>query len=330
MTTDKILFVDDEPEVLKAFQRRFRSSFTVNVANGGAEALSAMATTGPYAVIVSDYRMPEMDGVEFLSRARDLAPDSIRIMLTGQPDMELAIKAVNEGRIFRFLTKPCPPEIVANAVAEALKYHRLVKTEREVAGLRKWRHSMEAMIRSFVSLMETRDPYTAGHQQRVTILATAIAEEMGLDAGNLEAVRLAATIHDIGKMYVPSEFLNRPGRLTEVEFNVIKVHPQVGCDILKPIDFEYPINLIVQQHHERIDGSGYPLALKGEDIMLEARIITVADVVEAMNSHRPYRPSLGIKAAMNEIEQHKGTHYDNNAVEACLSLLHRSGNAILA
>lgn len=329
MTTNKVLFVDDEPEVLKSFQRRFRSSFEVDVALGGAEALAAIAKRGPYTVIVSDYRMPEMDGVEFLSKASELTPDSIRIMLTGQPDLELAIKAVNEGRIFRFLTKPCPPEIVAKAVTDAMKYHQLVQAEREVVGLRKWRYSMEAMIRSFVSLMETRDPYTAGHQQRVTTLATAIAREMDLPAERLDAVRLAATIHDIGKMYVPAEFLNRPGRLTEVEFNVIKLHPQVGSDILQPIDFEHPISLMVRQHHERIDGSGYPLGLKGEEILLEARIITVADVVEAMNSHRPYRPSLGLEAAMNEIEQHQGVYYDRNAVEACLRLLRRNGNAVL-
>jgi len=127
-------------------------------------------------------------------------------------------------------------------------------------------------------------------------------------------------IHDIGKMYVPAEFLNRPGKLSEVEFAVIRLHPSVGYDILKSIDFEHPIARIVKQHHEALDGSGYPDGLHGEEILLEARIVTVADVVEAMNSHRPYRPSLGLAAALREIEENQGKRYDPRVVRACLKL----------
>jgi len=320
MTDYKVLLVDDDPEILKSFKRRLRTRFQIDTASSGEDGLQVITNHGPYAVVVSDYRMPVMDGIEFLARVGEISPDSIKIMLTGQPDLEMAIKTVNEGRVFRFLTKPCPPESLAQAVEDGLKFYKLIEAERELHGLKKWRQSMESMILAFVTLIETRDPYTAGHQQRVTKLAEAIAREMCLSDSRIEAIRMAATIHDIGKVYVPAEFLNRPGRLSEVEFNVIKLHPQIGYEVLKSIDFEHPVARIVQQHHERLDGSGYPLGLSGQDILMEARILTVADVVEAMNSHRPYRPSLGLEVALAEIVENKGKFYDPDAAAACLDL----------
>jgi len=322
MTNYKVLLVDDDTEILKSFKRRLRTRFDIETAASGEEGLRAITDQGPYAVVVSDYRMPVMDGIEFLARVSQVSPDSVKMMLTGQPDLQMAIKAVNEGQVFRFLTKPCPPESLAQAVEDGLKYYKLVEAERELHGLKKWRQSVESIILAFVTLIETRDPYTAGHQQRVTKLAEAIARELGLSEGQIEAIRMAATIHDIGKIYVPAEFLNRPGRLSEVEFNVIKLHPQVGYEVLKSIDFEHPVARIVQQHHERLSGSGYPLGLSGGDILLEARIITVADVVEAMNSHRPYRPSLGLDVALAEIAGNKDKFYDPDVADACLNLFH--------
>lgn len=321
MTEYKVLFVDDEPELLKSFRRRFRGTFDIDLAESGEEGLSAIQTRGPYAVVVSDYRMPVMDGIEFLSRVSDIAPDTVRIMLTGQADLQTAIKAVNEGRVFRFLTKPCPPEDLDKSVAEGIRFFKLTEAERELIGLKKWRQSLEDMIVAFIRVIEMRDPYTAGHQQKVTRLASAMALEMGLTQTEQEGIRMAATVHDIGKIYVPAEFLNRPGRLTEVEFAVIKAHPQVGYDILKNIDFEYPIAQIVLQHHERLDGSGYPQGLAGDDILDESRIIMVADVVDAMISHRPYRPGLGLDAALEEIERNQGRYYDPDVVAACIHLL---------
>ncbi len=173
--------------------------------------------------------------------------------------------------------------------------------------------------------LEKRDPYTAGHQQRVVQLAVAIAQQLELDAHRIEGLRLAALVHDIGKINVPAEILNRPGRLSESEFGIIKSHPQIGYDILKGVEFDWPIADIVLQHHERCDGSGYPSGLQCEEIVFEARILAVADVVEAITSHRPYRPGLGLDVALDEIRRGCGTIYDETIVDTCLELFTKKG-----
>ena len=184
----------------------------------------------------------------------------------------------------------------------------------------KQKRAMEGTVDALASTIETRDPYTAGHQRRVTKLAYAIAKEMNLPENQIAAVRMASSLHDIGKIYVPSEILSKPGKITEVEYNIIKTHAQVGYDILKSIDFPWPIAEIVLQHHERIDGSGYPIGLKGKDIQLEAKILAVADVIEAMATHRPYRAALTIEEALGEIRSNRGKLYDSNVVNTCLTI----------
>jgi PAS domain S-box-containing protein/putative nucleotidyltransferase with HDIG domain len=184
----------------------------------------------------------------------------------------------------------------------------------------KLRRTLDAVIQTIALTVEMRDPYTAGHQRRVASLACAIAGELGLPSEQIAGIRVAGIIHDIGKTCVPSEILSKPGRLSEIEFDMIKMHSQVGHDILKLIEFPWPVAQTVLQHHERMDGSGYPGKLPGKDIILEARIIAVADVVEAMGSHRPYRPSLGIDRALAEIAQKKGILYDTAVVDACQRL----------
>ncbi|MEJ1296138.1 MAG: PAS domain S-box protein [Candidatus Sedimenticola sp. (ex Thyasira tokunagai)] len=183
-------------------------------------------------------------------------------------------------------------------------------------------------IQAIALTVEKRDPYTAGHQERVAELAAAIAGEMGLEDERVEGIRMGAMIHDIGKVYVPGEFLNRPGKLTEDEFSIIKSHAQVGYDIVKDIDFSWPVPLMILQHHERLDGSGYPNGLKGDEIILEARIMAVADVVEAISSHRPYRPGLGMDVALGEITDFRGSHYAPDVVDACLRLFNEKGYVI--
>lgn len=173
-------------------------------------------------------------------------------------------------------------------------------------------------VNSLMSALEMRDPYTVGHQHRVSKLASAIAKKAGLNESAVEGVMIAGKLHDIGKIYVPSEFLTKPGKLPEEIMNVIKTHSQVGFEILKDIEFPWPIASIVLQHHERIDGGGYPYGLEKGEIMLEAKILAVADVVEAMSTHRPYRISPGIKKALDEIKKNKGIKYEPCAVEACL------------
>jgi len=187
-------------------------------------------------------------------------------------------------------------------------------------GLVKLRSTLKASIDSLSSAIEMRDPYTAGHQERVTRLARAIACEMGLAEERIEAIEIAGVIHDIGKLYVPAEILSKPTKLTELEYALIKMHAQAGYTILSKIDFPWPIARIVHEHHELVNGSGYPQGLSGKDILLEAKIICVADVVEAMSSHRPYRPALGIGAALEEIAQKRGILFEREVVDACLRL----------
>ena len=180
--------------------------------------------------------------------------------------------------------------------------------------------AMEHAIQAMTIVVEMRDPHTAGHQQRATQLACAIAKEMGLSKEQIGGLRLAGLIHDIGKVRVPAEILMNPDGLSEPEFMMIKAHPRLGYEILRTIDFPWPVAQIVLQHHERMDGSGYPSGLSGEDIIMEARILAIADVVDAMASHRPYRAALGIDKALEEISQNKGVLYDSKAVDACLTL----------
>ncbi len=182
------------------------------------------------------------------------------------------------------------------------------------------RLNLEETITAISKAVEARDPYTAGHQRRVAELAVAIGRRMGLDEETLQGVHMGGTIHDVGKINIPAEILSKPDRLSEIEAKLVQQHPQVGYEILKDIDFPWPVAEIAHQHHERFDGSGYPQGLKGEQICLEARIVAVADVVEAMSSHRPYRAGLGIEAALAEIGKHKGTLYDAGAVDACLAV----------
>jgi putative nucleotidyltransferase with HDIG domain len=175
-------------------------------------------------------------------------------------------------------------------------------------------------IQVMVSAVETRDPYTSGHQLRSADLARTIATEMGLSEEKIEGIRMAGSIHDIGKLSVPAEILSKPTKLSDIEFSLIKEHATKGYEMLKDVESPWPLAEIVYQHHERIDGSGYPRNLKGNDIIMEARILGVADVVEAMASHRPYRAGLGIDAALNEIEKNRGIYYDDSVADACLRL----------
>lgn len=191
--------------------------------------------------------------------------------------------------------------------------------------LHKLEATIENTLRAMAKILETRDPYTAGHQQRVAVLAMAIAKDMHLPENQMKGLHIAALIHDIGKIYIPAEILSRPTNLTESEFALLKTHPDVGYRILKNIEFRWPVAEIIVQHHERLDGSGYPKGLKNGEIMLEAKILAVADVVEAMLSHRPYRPTRGIKTTLQEIEDNKGILYETEVVDVCLKLFNEKG-----
>ena len=197
---------------------------------------------------------------------------------------------------------------------------RKLLDEERSESFKRTKETLDATVNSIAMIVETRDPYTTGHQLRVSHLARDIATEMGLTVDQKEFIGTAAIIHDIGKLSIPSEILSKPTKLTTLEFELIKTHSQSGYNILKDINFPWPVATVILQHHERMNGSGYPNKLKGKDILLEARIVAVADVVEAISSHRPYRPTLGINFALDEITQNKAILYDANVVDACLRL----------
>ncbi len=221
---------------------------------------------------------------------------------------------------------------LANQLAIALRQAQLRQDlERHVEELSSAKAELESSYQSLsralsqtvealAAAAEVRDPYTAGHQRRVTELAVAIAGALELDETRIDGLRVAGLMHDIGKLAIPSELLSKPSRLSEAEYSLIRGHPETACSILEPVEFPWPVSEIVIQHHERLDGSGYPKGLKGDSILLEARILAVADVVEAMASHRPYRPARGIDEALAEIRDGAGTRYDAAVVEACARL----------
>lgn len=200
--------------------------------------------------------------------------------------------------------------------------------EKVTTYLKQLKGAMNGTLLAVSKMIEQRDPYTSGHEQRVGIIAADIACEMGYSAEQCEVLQEIGLVHDIGKISIPSEILTKPTKLSPLEYELIKAHPEKGYEILKNIEFPFPIAEIIYQHHERIDGSGYPRGLKGDEILWEARILAVADVIEAMASHRPYRAGLGIHQALEEIEQGRGISYDSNVVDACLRLFREKNYSI--
>jgi len=202
----------------------------------------------------------------------------------------------------------------------ALVLARKIKEDRALSDVHQMEKIFMQTVEAFSSIVEISDPYTSGHQSRTGELAKAIARKMNLGYDVEHAVYLASLLHDLGKFYIPAQILNKPGKLTEIEYSLIKTHPSLGYQILKKIDFPWPIADIVLQHHEKIDGSGYPYGISGDDIMIEAKILCVADVIESISSNRPYRPALGLDSALIEIKEKQGTLYDVGVVDATLEL----------
>jgi putative two-component system response regulator len=322
---ERLLIVDDDPLILSSFRRSLKGRFDITTAAGAREALELVRRQPEFAVVISDLKMPGMGGIELLTQMEKISPETIRIILTGHTRLEYALEAINSGHVYTFLTKPTATDDLLQVIQNGLEQRSLRRSNAELYALKKVKDAMESVINGFSALVEARDPYTAGHQRSVTRLSIAIARHLGLTDDACQGLRMAAMIHDVGKIYVPTEFLNRPGRLSQVEFAIIKTHPTVGADILKPVDFPWPVGDIVLQHHERMDGSGYPQGLRGTEIRIEARILAVCDVLDAMAFHRPYRPALGVDVALKELESGKGVKYDADVVEACQYLFGEGG-----
>ena len=295
-------------------------------------------------VILLDLGLPDSAGYETFNGIHQQAPKIPIVVLSGLEDEELAMRTVREGAqdylvknelIGDLLLRSLRYSVERMRAKEALRQARddLLQRTTELASANEAlkdmvsqvsdageavRKSLQGIIQSISLIIETRDPYTAGHQRSVANLARAIALVMGLPPERIEGIRLAATVHDLGKISIPAEILSKPTRLTEAEISMIRIHPRSGYEILKKVEFPWPIAQIVLQHHERIDGSGYPQGLRGPDILLEAKILGVADVMDAMCSHRPYRAGIGIEKALAEISQNRGILYDPEVVDACL------------
>ena len=326
----KILAVDDTAASLRLLTDILKEEgYEVRSAISGELALRAAASNSPELVLL-DIRMPGMDGFEVCRRlkAQPATRDVPVIFVSAVSETDEKVHGFEIGAV-DFVTKPYQRDELLARVRTHLELNRLHNhlgdlVEERTAELteseKKLRASLLDSITALAATVELRDPYTAGHQRRVAQLAVAIAGELQLPASQVEGIHLASVVHDVGKIRVPAEILSKPGRLSALEFGIIKEHPNNGFEILKSIDFPWPIAQMVLQHHERLDGSGYPQALKGDQILLEARIVAVADVVESMVSHRPYRPGLGIDAALEEIALNKGTLFEPAVVDACMRL----------
>ena len=325
----KVLVVDDDQFALRGMARALESeSYQIVTAASGSEALDLLKQDS-FDLVLTDLKMPEVNGLDVLRQTREVAPQAVVLILTGYSSLESAIEALREGA-YDYLVKPCSSDELKLKIEKGLERVRLAEErQRAEEELRqsyvKLQRVLEGTVHTLVAAIEMRDPYTAGHQRRVAQLACAIANEMGLSEEQIEGIRMAALIHDMGKITVPAEILSKPTPLSDHERGLIKNHAQVGHDVLKEMDFPWPLAQIVLQHHERLDGSGYPQGLSDEEIMLEARILAVADVVEAMASYRPYRPARGLDKALEEISQNRGILYDPDAVDACLKLFAEKG-----
>lgn len=285
-----------------------------------AEAMRVMLDKQPWDIVVTGYNMPHFSALAALALIKEKGLDLPFIIVYGCIREETAVAAMEAGA-HDYIFKDNLGRLVPTVVRELREAK--VRQERKQAeeALRKSQESlcrmMEGAVRALASLTEKRDPYTAGHQRRVAQLARAIAGEIGLPQIEIEGIHIAGLLHDIGKIIVPAEILSKPGKISEWEFNIIRMHPQVGYDILKEIEFPWPVGKVILQHHEMVDGSGYPAGLRGSQILTEARVLAVADAIEAMSSHRPYLPARGVSLALEEITQFKGILYDPQVVEAC-------------
>jgi response regulator RpfG family c-di-GMP phosphodiesterase len=331
----QILVVDDDQATRKLLSLTVqKSGHACSQAENAREARGHL-DKDHFDLILCDIRMPGENGWDFTKTVLSDFPDTAVILVTGVDDPQLAATALDSGA-YGYVVKPFK---VTEMVININNVLRRKKLEKELSNyqdhlekyaqertiqleqtLNKLRKAMTGIIDAFSVAVELRDPYTAGHQKRVSDLARAIAVEMQCSDDLIDSIHMAGIVHDVGKISVPADILNKPGKLNELEFGIIQMHPQTGYDILKGIDFPWPVAKIVLQHHERLNGTGYPLGITADEILPEAKILAVADVVEAIMSHRPYRPALGPETAMEEISANSGVLYDEDVVNACLNL----------
>lgn len=325
-----VLIVDDNATNIDLLVSTLKDEYRLGIAKKGTAAIEYAAKYQPDLILL-DIMMPEMDGYEVCSRLKaNPETGSIPlIFITARSETVDKTRAFALGAV-DYITKPFhAAEVKARVRTHIALEEMKSRLQDQNAQLEQvvqqktveLKEMLEASIHSMALMAEIRDPYTAGHQQRVARLACAIAAKMGLTQRIIEGIHIAGILHDVGKIRVPVSILNRTGKILNAEMEVIKIHPQIGFELLKNIPFPWPCAQMVFQHHERLDGSGYPLGIHGNEILLESRILAVADVTEATSSFRPYRPARGVEAAIEELKQHRAIYYDPDAVDACVELL---------
>lgn len=325
-----VLIIDDDTVILHIIKNLLIShGYNVNTANNGARGIDSLKTFTPD-IVLCDLEMPVMNGFEVISHLKENYPHLPIVVVSGQINVDDAMKAIRLGA-WDYISKPVQNiDIILHTIKNSLEKARLIRENEEYKinleirikqrtdELKKANKQLQEVIFSTVKalsiLTEKRDPYTAGHQERVAKLAILLAQEMGFDKHTIDGMRIAGLLHDIGKICVPSEFLTKPSRLEKNEFEIIKKHSAVGYEILCSVPFPWPVADIVHQHHEWIDGTGYPQGLKGDEILPEAKLISLADAIEAMVSHRPYRPAMGMQFALSEIRKWQGKHFTYESV----------------
>lgn len=338
MEHNSILIVDDEENILNVLHRLLEDTgYRLFFADSGLKGLEIIRKEDIH-LVISDQRMSGMDGIKFLKEVKKILPDTIRIMLTGYADVEIAIKAINEGEVYRFITKPWNNIELLSAIKQGTEYYNLQKEldrlnkliQAQNLELKDWNFKLEQKvaeqtthirdlfldaIKSLAFALEAKDKYTEGHSRRVTEYATCICEKMSLSKEFTENIKLGGLLHDIGKIGIKEPILNKKGKLLKEEYDHIKSHVIIGERILTPIIKNEPVIRIVRHHHEHIDGSGYPDGLKDNAIPLEAKIVAVADAYDALLSERPYRGATNKTQAIKELVKFSNIHFDAKIVE---------------
>ncbi len=362
MAVRSILFVDDEANILSAIQRTLRGEpWEVHCVTSPAEAFALLERV-PVHIVVTDQRMPTMQGTDFLSSLREQRPEIIRLIMTGFSDLSVAVDAINRGEVFRFLTKPWSHDEFLATIRQAFDQYELThelerlsqlardqnrklhemnrtlefkirdRTKRLAQKQNELQTAYFQTIRALAEAVDAKDPYTRGHSERVGAFAAKLAIELDVPRDEVERVYLAGLLHDVGKIGVPDEVIGKPGPLDEAEYELMKRHPAIGAKILESIEFLSDVVAAVRHHHEWFDGSdrGYPARLQGDRIPFASRVVLVADAVEAMTSDRPYREALDLDTVIRELHLYAGSQFDPDCAAAMLRLIEREGQTLLA
>jgi len=310
-----VLFVDDEEVILNCMETLFAEKEMQVITESNPKRALERIKQEEIAVIVSDYNMPEMTGVELLSRVKDISPDTTKILLTGITDFNVAVEAINTGQVFRFILKPWNSTDLVKTVEEAILHYEMSTALKKAD---------EATLISLAQTIELKDPYTRGHCDNVGRFALLIADELGLTEDKKREIKYGSWLHDCGKIGVPEAILNYPGKLNEQELKIIKKHPEWGADVARRAQLSRTIINIILHHHEAYDGSGYPYGLKADVIPQEARIVSLADVYDALVSDRPYRRAYRKQQALEIMASMKGKEFDPALADIFFSIVHSS------